>query len=122
VPPCDHSAEAANSWVENRFNEEGAAPFGVCLPVPHPCARVYTHTLSLTPDGCKEYVGMEATFELLKIRIAKLKIDGLMGFSLGAAVVAAFVARCRGGTYTPAMLRRGARDGRASRQVRGRGE
>ena len=39
-------------------------------------------------------MGMEATFELLKARISDLQIDGLMGFSLGAAVVAAFVARC----------------------------
>jgi hypothetical protein len=39
-------------------------------------------------------MGMEATFELLRVRISDLQIDGLMGFSLGAAVVAAFVARC----------------------------
>jgi hypothetical protein len=54
-------------------------------------ALTHTHT---TPDGRREYMGMEATFELLKARISDLRIDGLMGFSLGAAVVAAFVARC----------------------------
>ena len=55
--------------------------------------RALTHSHT-TPDGHREYMGMEATFELLRVRISDLQIDGLMGFSLGAAVVAAFVARC----------------------------